>query len=391
MVRYYTAPLANLLIFVFLLLMPSISMAAEGVSVPVVKYEGLNQLDDGRWALSFLLTNTLDRDLTSVDYRVTYKLNGKTREIGGDKGKSVKFSKTLVKGKKSRIKIALGTEHPGKISDVAFHYLGSKGKKTEMMSSSGKDYLSASYNKLVKLSDGRLTLHFIIKNTTKDRELISATYRINYKADGKSYVIGKGSGKTTKFSKSIAPGKTHRLKFTIIDPKHSDSITDVRFETLGNTSKKVTAAKSETKDASTKKNPEYSPQLGQKIAESVQKYEGVRYVWGGTTPKGFDCSGLVFYVCRELGITVPRTSKEQSKAGKYVSKKDLRPGDLVFFGRSSAGPVDHVGVYIGNDTYVHAPNVDLPVMKTRLSDNSFMQNCKKYTFQGKYVTARRVP
>ncbi|MDL2307763.1 CAP domain-containing protein [Desulfovibrio sp. OttesenSCG-928-C06] len=130
---------------------------------------------------------------------------------------------------------------------------------------------------------------------------------------------------------------------------------------------------------------------GSTLASDVQKHIGVKYVWGGTTPKGFDCSGLVYYVCKQYGITIPRTSAEQSaKAGRAVAKKDLKPGDLVFFGRTSSGPVDHVGMYIGNDTYVHAPNPDYPVMKTKFSNNSFVKNGKTYTFQGKFVNARRV-
>lgn len=129
---------------------------------------------------------------------------------------------------------------------------------------------------------------------------------------------------------------------------------------------------------------------GRILADSVQRYFGVRYVWGGTTPKGFDCSGLVYYVCKQHGLILPRTSKEQANAGRAVARGNLRPGDLVFFGRTSSGPVDHVGIYIGSDTYVHAPNPELPVMKTRLSDNSFVKDGVRHIFQGKYVTARRV-
>ncbi len=129
---------------------------------------------------------------------------------------------------------------------------------------------------------------------------------------------------------------------------------------------------------------------GKQLVKSVLQYQGVKYVWGGTTPKGFDCSGLMYYVCKQHDITIPRTSAEQAKAGRAVAKKDLKAGDMVFFGRSSSGPVDHVGMYIGNDTYVHAPNPEYPVMKTRLSDNSFVENGRRYVFQGKYVTARRV-
>lgn len=81
------------------------------------------------------------------------------------------------------------------------------------------------------------------------------------------------------------------------------------------------------------------------------KYLGVPYVWGGTTPAGFDCSGFVQYVYREAGINISRTTYTQIAEGYPVS--DLQPGDLVFFGSYSA-PY-HVGIYIGNGQYIHSP------------------------------------
>lgn len=92
---------------------------------------------------------------------------------------------------------------------------------------------------------------------------------------------------------------------------------------------------------------------GGAIVATAQKYLGVPYVWGGTSPRGFDCSGLVQYVCKQNGISLPRTAASQRGAGKYVSRADLQPGDLVFF--SSGGRVNHVGIYIGGGNMIHAP------------------------------------
>ncbi|MDD6308086.1 MAG: SH3 domain-containing C40 family peptidase [Clostridia bacterium] len=90
--------------------------------------------------------------------------------------------------------------------------------------------------------------------------------------------------------------------------------------------------------------------VGQQIVSCAKNYIGVPYVWGGSSPSGFDCSGFVQYVYRQFGISLPRTTYSQVAMGRSVSRSELQPGDLVFF--RSAG---HVGIYVGNETYIHAP------------------------------------
>jgi murein DD-endopeptidase len=80
---------------------------------------------------------------------------------------------------------------------------------------------------------------------------------------------------------------------------------------------------------------------------------GMPYRYGGATPAGFDCSGLVYYAYQQSGLTVPRTSKAQFNAASPVSFQAARPGDLLFF--ASRKKVNHVGIYIGNNTFVHSP------------------------------------
>ena len=87
-------------------------------------------------------------------------------------------------------------------------------------------------------------------------------------------------------------------------------------------------------------------------------YLGVPYQWGGSTPTGFDCSGLVQYVYAQLGVSLPRTSEEQATAGTPVaSLADAQPGDLVFFAGSdgTASSPGHVGIYVGNGQMIDAP------------------------------------
>lgn len=120
-----------------------------------------------------------------------------------------------------------------------------------------------------------------------------------------------------------------------------------------------------------------SSSAGQKIVQDAEKYLGTNYVWGGETPDGFDCSGLVQYVCAENGISVPRTTYEQINSGTAVSKESLQPGDLVFFGSSSSP--HHVGIYVGNGQYLHAPKTGDVVKISDLGARSDFAGARRVT------------
>lgn len=90
------------------------------------------------------------------------------------------------------------------------------------------------------------------------------------------------------------------------------------------------------------------------ILNTALSYKGVKYRFGGATPAGFDCSGFVMYVFNKHGIKLPRTADIQFTVGKLIkNKKELKPGDLVFFETYEKG-ASHVGIYQGNDKFVHA-------------------------------------
>ena len=94
--------------------------------------------------------------------------------------------------------------------------------------------------------------------------------------------------------------------------------------------------------------------VGGAIAEVAMGMVGTRYLYGGTDPAaGFDCSGLVYYVYGQAGYSVPRTSREQFRAARKISVDDADPGDLMFF--QDQTKLSHVGIYLGEGRFVHAP------------------------------------
>ena len=93
------------------------------------------------------------------------------------------------------------------------------------------------------------------------------------------------------------------------------------------------------------------PSRGSVALAAAMGVKGTPYVWGGTSTRGFDCSGLVLWSFKKAGINLPRTSSAQSGIGQPVSRTNLQPGDVVFF----YSPVSHVGIYVGNGMVVHSP------------------------------------
>lgn len=117
--------------------------------------------------------------------------------------------------------------------------------------------------------------------------------------------------------------------------------------------------------------------LRERVVQAGLEAIGTPYSWGGDDADGFDCSGLVLYVYREIaGLELPRTARAQRSEGKTVSaKKELRPGDLVFFATRGRGVTSHVGIYIGQNKFVHAPRRGT---KVRVDDMKTAYWSKRY-------------
>lgn len=109
---------------------------------------------------------------------------------------------------------------------------------------------------------------------------------------------------------------------------------------------------------------------GENIALMAQSMLGKRYLYGGSSPQqGFDCSGLVFFTHTQVGDYVPRTSRDQLSASQEISLDELQPGDLLFY-RINGKP-SHVGIYIGNNQFVHAPSSGKTVSVTTMDNPYF--------------------
>ena len=137
----------------------------------------------------------------------------------------------------------------------------------------------------------------------------------------------------------------------------------------------------ESNSGSNKNNSSSSTTLtkGEKLVAYAKTFVGYPYVYGGSSPSGFDCSGFMQYVCRQMGYTIKRTATAQLSNGRKVSRDELKPGDLVFFGYGSTAT--HVGMYIGNGKFVHAENSRTGVVISELFTGYY---------SGRYLTARRI-
>lgn len=122
------------------------------------------------------------------------------------------------------------------------------------------------------------------------------------------------------------------------------------------------------------------PGTARAVVERARALAGTAYQAGGASPAGFDCSGLVQYLYRLVGVGLPRTAADQFDVGRAIDERRLAPGDLVFF-RTAGRRVTHVGVVVGDGTFIHAPNARSRVRTDRLDAPYWRQ---------RYAGARRI-
>ena len=106
---------------------------------------------------------------------------------------------------------------------------------------------------------------------------------------------------------------------------------------------------------------------GNKLVSVAESVLGSPYRYGGSSPKGFDCSGLVYYSHNKLGISVPRTTGQQARHASNLSLNEIEPGDVLFF-RIYGNGISHVGIYTGNNQFIHAPKTGKYVSHASIND-----------------------
>ncbi len=219
-----------------------------------------------------------------------------------------------------------------------------------------EDYLSVSSRENAELGYGKITGSNVNLRTGAGTQYpVSAVSSLNETC----YIIGLNDGwYKVIYRDSIAYIRSDYVQLTEAPYENKISSKSPKFYRLGKSLGVLPSA--EALNGSSKPADSEAPKpaavTGAQIIVEAQKYLGTRYISGGTSPAGFDCSGLVYYVLQQLGYSPYRTPVDQYKHGTSVEKSDLKPGDLVFFAGTGASGISHVGIYAGGGQFLHAPN-----------------------------------
>lgn len=172
-----------------------------------------------------------------------------------------------------------------------------------------------------------------------------------------AYIIGLNEGwYKVIYEEKICYIRSDFMDLTEIPYENNDSPKSPLFFRNGkSTGVAVSASALKAAENPDVQQPSVMP-LGERMVAVARECLGVPYVWGGESMRGFDCSGLVYYVLKTLGFSPYRSTGDQYKMGTYVSKGDLKTGDLVFFAGTYKSGISHVGIYVGNGKFIHAPS-----------------------------------
>lgn len=223
-----------------------------------------------------------------------------------------------------------------------------------------EDYLAVSTKENAELGYGKITGKSVNLRTGP-----ATTYSVSaVSSQGeKCYIIGLNNGwYKVIYKNAIAYIRSDFVELTEIPYENKESSNSPKFFRLGQSTGVAPSASALNSTTGSNGNSSASsvPAVGEitgpQILSEAKKYLGIRYVSGGASPSGFDCSGLVYYVLKQLGYSPYRTPADQYQHGTYVAKANLKEGDIVFFAGTGASGISHVGIYAGNGQFLHAPN-----------------------------------
>jgi len=210
------------------------------------------------------------------------------------------------------------------------------------------------YKLFLTLSFTAVTAHAATKTVKYTVKRGDSLYKIADKNNSTMAKIQKANG--------MKKGETLKIGRVLSVPKNRSTATNMKKSL----SKKLLASLS-TSDKC------------RRLTSVAKTKLGKRYVWGASGRKNtYDCSSFTKYVYRKNGISIPRTSINQSKHGKYVKRSNLKKGDLIFFDTSKRrkGYVNHVGIYLGNNKFIHASSAKKKVIITSLNKKFYSQRYK---------------
>lgn len=226
-------------------------------------------------------------------------------------------------------------------------------------------YMHESYLRVSACENAELGYGKIMGSCVNIRSGPSTSYSVTAISDlgEKCYIIGLNNGwYKVIYKERIGYIRSDYVALTEIPYENKASVQSPKFYRLGKStgvvpSPDISKDKSETTVVSPAAPESVAPAIsGNQILAETQKYLGIRYLNGGASPSGFDCSGLVYYVLKQLGYNSYRTPADQYKQGDFVEKSNLKAGDIVFFSGTGTAGISHVGIYAGNGQFIHAPN-----------------------------------
>ena len=220
-----------------------------------------------------------------------------------------------------------------------------------------ESYLDVSTKENAELGYGQVT-----GSSVNLRSGPATTYSVSAVASqgAKCYIIGLNEGwYKVIYNGSICYIRSDYLELTEYPYENKASSNSPKFFRRGKSTGVSPSASALSETASSQQSSDNSAAgsaSGFDILAEARKYLGCPYVSGGASPSGFDCSGFVYYVLKQLGYSPYRTPADQLKMGPAVSKNSLEPGDIVVFAGTGASGISHVGIYAGNGQFIHSPN-----------------------------------